>query len=54
MRLRVGTFERLVYQDREYSGGETFDVPDDVADNFLATGLVVPADDAAPADTDPA
>lgn len=44
MILRVGLFHRLIYDGQEYGGGDTFEVPDDVALNLLRTGLVNPAD----------
>lgn len=50
MRLRVGSFCRLVYQGTEYSGGGEFDVPDESAEQWLRTGLVTPADGVWPVD----
>ncbi len=44
MLLRVAAFHQLVLGDKVLSAGDTFEVADEVAANFLATGMVIPAD----------
>ncbi|WP_328920567.1 HNH endonuclease [Streptomyces sp. NBC_00208] len=43
MRLRVGLGRHLVYDGQQYQQGDEFDVSEESAANWLATGLVLPA-----------
>jgi hypothetical protein len=54
MRLRVGFGRHLFYAGQQYQQGDTFDVPDESAAQWLRTGLVLPADGTWPNDPVPA
>ncbi|MET8532400.1 hypothetical protein ABZV67_10685 [Streptomyces sp. NPDC005065] len=50
MRLRVAFGRHLIYDGQQYDQGDTFEVLDESAAQWLHTGLVLPADGAWPED----
>lgn len=53
MRLRVAAFAEFILNGQRYCPGDELEVPDEVADTWLSTGLVVPADGDWPEDLAP-